>query len=136
MAITKRTTKELNVTNSKEGKLVLMASILDKQIKNKTAQLANVKEQIKADLAEPTSETTLKYHATRVSKSGIEQVGVVTLTYRAESRSLDVKKVMGLLQDVNPDLAKQITENEELYKTTKATIEVKTDLTEVTIIEV
>ena len=127
----KRIEKEIKVTNSPEGRVVLMASLLGKQIKNKSAQLENLKKQIKAEFVEPDTETTIKYSATRTTKNGIVQVGVVKLTYKSESRSLDAKKIIDLLQSTNPELAEQIMKNEELYKVSKPYIEVKTDLTEV-----
>ena len=126
-----RVTKEINVSNSAEGKKVLMASILGKQIKNKTAQFNNVKELIRGEFAEPNETTSYKYTATRVTKSGKTQVGVVTLTFKSESTSLDAKKIMAHLQEVSPELAKAIENNEDLYSTRKSSIEIRTDLTEV-----
>lgn len=126
-----RQTKELNVTGTKQGRMVLMASILDKQIKNKSAQLKNVKEEIKAEFAEPTNDLTIKYTASRVNKAGKTQVGTCVLTYVSESTSLDAKKIMLYLQQVNPDLASEIENNEDLYTVKKASINLKTDLTEI-----
>lgn len=126
-----RQTKELNVTGTKQGRMVLMASLLDKQIKNKSAQLKNVKEEIKAEFAEPTNDLTIKYTASRVSKSGKTQVGTCVLTYVSESTSLDIKKVMLYLQQENPNLANVIKNDKDLYTVKKASINLKTDLTEI-----
>lgn len=128
----KRTMRDVNVNNNKElKKYVLLAGLLSQQIKNKNARLSNLKETIKEVFENPTSEESLKFIASRITKSGETQIATVVVTARSESQSLDFKKVMAYIETVNPNLAKEIIENQELYTVKKGAIEVKPDLTKV-----
>ena len=129
---TKREMRDVNVNNNNTlKKYVLLAGLLSQQIKNKNARLSNLKETIKEVFENPTSEESLKFIASRITKSGKTQIATVVVTARSESQSLDLKKVMAYIETVNPDLSKEIVENQELYTTKKGAIEVKPDLTEI-----